>query len=159
MTQYTQFTEENRWKDLIASDVPRFVKTIQLNSVDAKPPFEYLIKLFDNNTYDIVLQKFEMVDGKTEIKMYLSFKRDIRLHIATMSSGIWKINETNRFNDVATFGTICVKYDTNIRNGLQQLFKLPKESRTHLERYIYVLLNRTMKSYFKQKMIQTWNLF
>jgi hypothetical protein len=148
MNRY-QFTEENRFKDLIASDVPKFNKSVQYRSIDAKPPQEYLIKLFDNHIYDIVLQKFETADGLIEIRMYLSFKRDMRTHIATMIGGKWLINETNRFNEFATFGQICTKYRTQVEHGLLQICDTPKESKTNLKRYVTIFVKRTLKNYFK----------
>lgn len=147
MSHY-QFTEEHRWKDLIAIDVPRFSKSIQLTSINVKPPCEYRVKLFDNNTHDIVLQKYETVEGNYENRMYLNLKRDVRILIATMASGIWIIDETNRHNKFDTFGDICVKYDREIRNGLQQLYKIPNNSDTNLKRYLNIFLNRTIKQFF-----------
>lgn len=143
-----QFTEEARWKDLIPSDAPRFAKTIQLKSVDARPPDEHLIKLFDNSIYDIVLQKLVTIDGNLEIGLYLSFKRDARLLIATMVSGIWKINETNRYNEFATFGQIWLKYGDKVVQALYHLCNTHKPSKTNLERYLYIFFNRTLKQYF-----------
>jgi hypothetical protein len=144
-----QFTEEERFKDLIASDVPRFNKSVQFRTIDAKPAQEYLIKLFDNHIYDIVLQKFETADGVIEIRMYLSFKRDMRTHIGTMVGGKWNINDTNRFNEFATFGQICVKYRLQVEEGLLKLCETPKESKTNLKRYVTVFFKRTIKNYFK----------
>lgn len=148
MKKYKKFTEEERWKDLIATDVPRFEKSVQYREVDAKPSQEKLIKLFDNDVYDICLERFENANGVIEIRMYLIFKRNIKLHIATNINSIWTINETNRHNQYATFGQIFVKHNNRVVKAIHNLLQTPKPHKTNLKRYLNILLKRTLKKYF-----------
>lgn len=142
------FTEEKRWKNLIPSEAPRFPKSIQFRNVDAKPPKEVLIKLFDNAIYDIILEKFETAEGLIEIRMYLNFKRNIRKHIATMIGGIWQINELNRYNEFATFGQIYKKYEKHVEKALIKICDEPKQSKTNFKRQFDIFVKRTIKKYF-----------
>ena len=148
MKKREKFTEEERWKDLVATDVPRFEKSVQYREVDAKPSQEKLIKLFDNDVYDIGIERFEIANGTIEFRMYLVFKRNIKLHIATNINSIWTINETNRYNQYATFGDIILKHSERVVKAMNHLLQTPKPHKTNLKRYMNILFKRTLKKYF-----------
>lgn len=126
----------------------KFPKSVQYREVDAKPLQQYLIKLFDNKIYDLLLEKFESANGKLEIRIYLNFKRNQRLHIATMCEGIWTINQSNSYNEFISFGKICKNYSKEVEQGIIKLCQEPKEVKTNLSRYFTIFIKRRIKQYF-----------
>lgn len=144
MKKYT-FNEEERWKDLIPSDFLKFEKSTQFREVDAKPSREKLIKLFDNDVYDIVVEKFENANGAIDFRLYLQFKRNTRVHIATNSSSIWQINDTNRYNSYATFGQIYSKYSVRVIDAMQKLMEDDTQSKSNVLRYLNIFMKRKIK--------------
>lgn len=139
-----KFTEENRWKSLVKLDPLPFNEPNVLRGIDATPPKEVLIKLYDNETYDIVFQQFLSADGAYEIRVYLQFKRNLRILLACTKNMRWVLGESNKYGDFYTF---LKQYPIKFTYALKKLRK-PDKVEPNVKRNFNIFMQRTVRNYF-----------
>jgi hypothetical protein len=144
MNRY-QFTDEHRFKDLVVCKPIPFREPNIFRGIDAIPPKEIVIKLYDNDLYDLLFQEAIMANGEYEIRVYLQFKRDIRILLAVNRDFKWYLGDNNQYGDFYMF---MAQYPKKFGYALKKL-----KHRTPVEipfsRKFNIFVNRHLKQYFK----------